>query len=617
MNRVVKKLGVIVGVDGDISQVGMYHLSNDAEYLWYGDVLQGAKIGAYLTILQNNVKIIASVVTEKVADQQNTIRSTEFDNRFSKNSINRIVHLKTKGVIENGEFQVTSQYVPMIGNEVCITSKKDLELIYGINDAEPTISIGKSILEGQVVPLSINKIFASHVGVFGNTGSGKSNTLHKLYLELFRSEYKEKILEYSKFYVIDFNGEYNKNDSFGVINQKRVFEINTKNLTSTKLPITSDYLFDPDILSILFGATTATQVPFLRKSLKIWNERQFNGESIAHFVVGTLKRILTTGNSASLDSKDNWISIAEKYIDNDLFDVLKSNLHYNYNTEAYYTVVNGTNNYIINPNTPIADFELKYLKIDEIERDLKLKFDSLSEFDKLKFHLDFQKVHQSAWKSTNLEHINPLFHRIDTALNSLKKVVEVKERIEGDFSSLNIINLVHANQEITRLIPMLISKMVYDQQKTKIAGNDVTCTSHLIIDEAHNILNAQNHSVGDTWQDYRLNIFEEIIKEGRKFGFYLTLSSQRPADISPTILSQVHNYFIHRLVNDNDLRMLVNTMPTLDKTSFNKIPSLGKGEVIITGNAIQVPVFVKVDKEEVIRPNSDDVVLTRLWSKSE
>ena len=614
MNRVVKKLGVIVGVDGDISQVGMYHLSNDAEYLWYGDVLQGAKIGAYLTILQNNVKIIASVVTEKVADQQNTIRSTEFDNRFSKNSINRIVHLKTKGVIENGEFQVTSQYVPMIGNEVCITSKKDLELIYGINDAEPTISIGKSILEGQVVPLSINKIFASHIGVFGNTGSGKSNTLHKLFLELFRSEYQEKILEHSKFYVIDFNGEYTKNDSFGVINQKRVFEINTKNLTSTKLPITSDYLFDPDILSILFGATTATQVPFLRKSLKIWNERQFNGESIAHFVVGTLKRILTTGNSASLDSKDNWISIAEKYIDNDLFDVLKSNLHYNYNTEAYYTVVNGTNNYIINPNTPIADFELKYLKIDEIERDLKLKFDSLSEFDKLKFHLDFQKVHQSAWKSTNLEHINPLFHRIDTALNSLKKVVEVKERIEGDFSSLNIINLVHANQEITRLIPMLISKMVYDQQKTKIAGNDVTCTSHLIIDEAHNILNAQNHSVGDTWQDYRLNIFEEIIKEGRKFGFYLTLSSQRPADISPTILSQVHNYFIHRLVNDNDLRMLVNTMPTLDKTSFNKIPSLGKGEVIITGNAIQVPVFVKVDKEEVIRPNSDDVILTELWS---
>ena len=614
MNRVVKKLGVIVGVDGDISQVGMYQLSNDAEYLWYGDILQGAKIGAFLTILQNNVKIIASVVTEKVVDQQNTIRSTEFDNRFSKNSINRIIHLKTKGVIENGVFQVTSQYVPMIGNEVCITSKKDLELIYGINKSEPTISIGKSILEAQVVPLSINKIFASHIGVFGNTGSGKSNTLHKLFLELFRSDYREKILEMSKFYVIDFNGEYTKDDSFGVTDNKKVFDIDTRNQTIKKIPITSDYLFDPDILSILFGATIATQVPFLRKALKIWEENKFDGTSIARFVVGTLKKILTTGNSASLDSKDNWTSIAEKYINSDLFTVLKSNLYYNSARESYFTKRNGEACYIINANTPIENYEIHYLRINEIEEALCNKFDALPEIDKLKFHLEFQKVHQSAWKSTNIEHINPLFYRIENALNSLKKVVEVKDSIEGDFSSLNIINLVHANQEITRLIPMLISKMVYDKQKENINRDNVTCTSHLIIDEAHNILNAQNHSVGDTWQDYRLNIFEEIIKEGRKFGFYLTLSSQRPADISPTILSQVHNYFIHRLVNDNDLRMLVNTMPTLDKTSFNKIPSLGKGEIIITGNAIQVPVFVKVDKEEVIRPNSDDVILTDLWS---
>ena len=617
MNRDVKKLGVIVGVDGDISQVGMYQLSNDAEYLWYGDILQGAKIGAFLTILQNNVKIIASVVTEKVADQQNTIRSTEFDNRFSKNSINRIVHLKTKGVIENGEFKVTSQFVPMIGNEVCITSKQDLELIYGINESEPTISIGKSILEGQVVPLSINKIFASHIGVFGNTGSGKSNTLHKLFLELFRSDYREKILELSKFYVIDFNGEYTKDDSFDVTENKKVFDIDTRNQTNNKIPITSDYLFDPDILSILFGATIATQVPFLRKALKIWEENKFDGTSIARFVVGTLKKILTTGNSASLDSKDNWTSIAEKYINSDLFTVLKSNLYYNSARESYFTKRNGEACYIINANTPIENYEIHYLRINEIEEALCNKFDALPEIDKLKFHLEFQKVHQSAWKSTNIEHINPLFYRIENALNSLKKVVEVKDSIEGDFSSLNIINLVHANQEITRLIPMLISKMVYDKQNENINRDNVTCTSHLIIDEAHNILNAQNHSVGDTWQDYRLNIFEEIIKEGRKFGFYLTISSQRPADISPTILSQVHNYFIHRLVNDNDLRMLVNTMPTLDKASFNKIPSLGKGEVIITGNAIQVPVFVKVDKEEVIRPNSDDVVLTRLWSKSE
>ncbi|MCB5100672.1 ATP-binding protein [Streptococcus mutans] len=613
----VKKLGVIVGVDGDISQVGMYQMSNDSEFLWYGDVLNGSKIGAFLTIVQNDIRLIATVVTEKIIDQQNTIRSTEFDNRYSNNSINRIVHIKTKGVIENKKFQITSQFVPMIGNEVTLTTLEDLKAIYGVGANNDVISIGKSILEGQTVPLSINKIFTSHIGVFGNTGSGKSNTLHKLYLELFRSKYRNEILKKSQFFVIDFNGEYTSDNSFEVnpAEGKKVFNINTRTENSDKIPVTTDYLFDPDILSILFGATSATQVPFLRKALQTWNSKKFTGESISKFVVGTLKKILTSGDAASSDAKDNWINVAKQYLEKSEQDVLKILLSLEYNeTYKSYKIPKGS--LYINNKSEMTEEAINQLSIETIQEKLSNSFNQLDDIYKLKFHLDFQKVHQSAWKSTNIEHINPLFHRIDTALDSLKKVVEITDSINQSFSSVNIINLIQANQEITRLIPMLLSKMIYDQQKLLVAGTDVLFTKHLIIDEAHNILNVQNHSLGDSWQDYRLSVFEEIIKEGRKFGFYLTLASQRPADISPTILSQVHNYFIHRLVNDNDLRMLSNTMPTLDKSSFQKIPSLGQGEVIITGNAIQVPVFVKVDKEQKKnRPSSDDVILTDLWKK--
>lgn len=614
----VKKLGVIVSVDGDISQVGMYDMSNDSEIIWNGDVLNGPKIGAFLTIVQNDIKLIATVVTEKIIDQQNTIKSTEFDNRFSKNSINRIVQLKTKGVILNNKFSVTSQYVPMVGNEVSITTIDDLQIIYGIGTATDTISIGKSLLEGQRVPLSINNIFASHIGVFGNTGSGKSNTLHKLYLELFRSDFKGEILKKSQFFVIDFNGEYTSNTSFEIDTgkYKKVFTLNTRKGYSEKIPITKDYLFDPDILSILFGATSATQVPFLRKALQIWNDKKFTGESISKFVVGTLKKILTTGDDASSDAKDNWLGVAKKYLTIANKNSLLQNLYsLEFHSNQKYYFLRGRNGIVGKDKSDIDQNILARLNIDSIEEELAVIFNNLSKIDQLKFHLDFQKVHQSAWKSTNIEHINPLFHRIDTAIESLKKVVEITNDINQSFSSINIINLVHANQEITRLIPMLLSKMIYDEQKKIIAGNSVTQTKHLIIDEAHNILNAQHQNIGDSWQDYRLSVFEEIIKEGRKFGFYLTLASQRPADISPTILSQTHNYFIHRLVNDNDLRMLVNTMPTLDKSSFQKIPTLGKGEVIVTGNAIPVPVFLKVDKEKIARPSSDDVILTDLWEK--
>ncbi|EAF6699838.1 ATP-binding protein [Listeria monocytogenes] len=610
-----KKLGVIVGVDADISQVGMYSMSNDSNFIWYGEILTGPKIGAFLTINQNDIKIIATVASEKIIDQQNTVKSIEFDNRYHKDSINRIITLKTKGVIEDNKFQVTSKYVPMVGNEITITSKEELDIIFELDVDEESIYIGKSLLEDRRINLSINKFFASHIGVFGNTGSGKSNTLHRVYLQLFRSNYFSMIANGgSQFFVIDFNGEYTSTNSFGVQgDDKEILEIKTGRSQGNKLPIKKEYLFNADILAILFDARVATQVPFLRKAIQSWNKNIFDGNGIARYVVGTIKRILATGESASSDAKDNWISVAKQYVGNEsLFENLSS-LNYNSKNGAY-TYLNGERQFI-NDKEQIKQSAIDYLQLDEISNELAVYFNSADEISKLKMHLEFQKVHQSSWKSTNIEHLNPLFNRIDTAFTSLSKVIEIVPDISDKFKTMNVISLVHANQEITRLIPMLLSKMIYDEQKDKVAGNIVICTKHLIIDEAHNILNAEYRSHGDDWQDYRMSVFEEIVKEGRKFGFYLTLSSQRPADISPTILSQIHNYFIHRLVNEKDLRMLENTMPTLDKSSYQMIPSLGQGEAIITGNAMQIPVFVKVKREKHNRPNSDDVILTEVWNE--
>ncbi|MBC1446748.1 ATP-binding protein [Listeria welshimeri] len=610
-----KKLGVIVGVDADISQVGMYSMSNDSNFIWYGEILSGPKIGAFLTINQNDVKIIATVASEKIIDQQNTVKSVEFDNRYHKDSINRIITLKTKGVIEDNKFQVTSKYVPMVGNEITITSKEELDIIFELDVDEESIYIGKSLLEDRRINLSINKFFASHIGVFGNTGSGKSNTLHRLYLQLFRSNYFSMIANGgSQFFVIDFNGEYTSTNSFGVQgDHKEILEIKTGRSQGNKLPIKKEYLFNADILAILFDARVATQVPFLRKAIQSWNEKNFDGNGIAQYVVGTIKAILSTGESASSEAKDNWISVAKKYVEKESLFGNLSSLNYNSQNKSY-NYLNGDKQYI-NDKEPIKQNAIDFLKLEAISNELAVYFNSADEISKLKMHLEFQKVHQSSWKSTNIEHLNPLFNRIDSAFTSLSKVIEIVPDISDSFKTMNVISLVHANQEITRLIPMLLSKMIYDEQKDKVAGNIVTCTKHLIIDEAHNILNAEYRNHGDDWQDYRMSVFEEIVKEGRKFGFYLTLSSQRPADISPTILSQIHNYLIHRLVNEKDLRMLENTMPTLDKSSYQMIPSLGQGEAIITGNAIQIPVFVKVIKEKYNRPNSDDVPLTEIWNK--
>lgn len=180
--------------------------------------------------------------------------------------------------------------------------------------------------------------------------------------------------------------------------------------------------------------------------------------------------------------------------------------------------------------------------------------------------------------------------------------------------TVTIISFRKCNQSIKKVLPLLIAKHYYHPHRDNV-DNPPKNTVHLIIDEAHNILSHQSTRESESWKDYRLEQFEEIIKEGRKFGFFLTLSSQRPADISPTIISQVHNFFIHRLVNERDLQLIDNSISTLDSISRNMIPNLSRGCCIVTGTSFDLPMVLQVDLlEREKQPDSEDVNLMKLWS---
>lgn len=154
-----------------------------------------------------------------------------------------------------------------------------------------------------------------------------------------------------------------------------------------------------------------------------------------------------------------------------------------------------------------------------------------------------------------------------------------------------------------------------EKHKNLVSDTNIDKTLHFIIDEAHNILSSQSSREEESWKDYRLDLFEEIIKEGRKFGVFMTISSQRPADISTTIMSQFHNFLIHRLVNDKDLAIIDNAITSLDNVSKQNIPSLPTGACIITGTSFNMPLTIQVDRieDKELRPNSDDVDLEALW----
>lgn len=106
-----------------------------------------------------------------------------------------------------------------------------------------------------------------------------------------------------------------------------------------------------------------------------------------------------------------------------------------------------------------------------------------------------------------------------------------------------MVSLKNVNKDIQMLLPMLIAKISYDIHRDQFDHDKIF---NLIVDEGHNILSENSTVESEKWKDYRLDVFEEIVKEGRKFGYYLTIVSQRPSDISATIVSQIHNYLIKR-----------------------------------------------------------------------
>ena len=146
------------------------------------------------------------------------------------------------------------------------------------------------------------------------------------------------------------------------------------------------------------------------------------------------------------------------------------------------------------------------------------------------------------------------------------------------------------------------AKRLYDDHTTHGADKSLT----IIVDEAHNILSTESFREAESWKDYRLETFEEIIKEGRKFGVFVTIASQRPSDISPTITSQAHNYFIHRLINDGDLKSISSAVSYIDRVMQDSIPTLPTGTCIFSGVATQMPLKINVrELEEHRQPRSE------------
>lgn len=563
-------------------------------YIHDGSLYRGISINEFIIIKKGYHNIVGKIEGEEILESKSYSEIKPNMARYD-----RYIDIKIIGYVDGEHFFPGIKFLPMIQDELFLISDKTIYSIYTFNSKKNVrqILIGKSLLEDIPIYVPINGLFNTHIGIFGNTGSGKSNSLAKIYTELFK-KIENKISAVSSFVFIDFNGEYRPlHNQFSKIST--YIDLNTHERDgSDKLKLTQSEFWDPELLSVLFSATDKTQKPFL--NILIRNKERY-GDDIDDYFHETLKVMF--GQNQHRET----ISVLRSIIH--IICPKKETEIYGELSQFSWFSKGENNKYFINGiffNSPN-----EYLSRTPELKKIDLTGINLSVFEILIVRATLQLIQSVSRNYVQYEHISPLINKMIASAKTLEKVIEIVSGVNLKQKALTFISLKNCNQDTKKMIPMMIAKCSFSEHKKNYSGGH---SFHLIIDEAHNILSDVSNRESETWKDYRLELFEEIIKEGRKFGFFVTIASQRPADISTTIISQLHNYFLHRLVNENDLYLLKNTISSLDSSSRSLIPNLPAGACIISGTAFHTPLVIQVERlKESDAPQSDTINLEELW----
>lgn len=606
----ILRIGEVWSVDGRSVRIKVDENKNVSHLLYCGTVIKNVSVGGFVKISKGYVRIIAKVEGERIALDK------DIDEVYhsGQDVLRRHLDVKLLGYIDCNKYYQGIKELPLVGNECSLIVKTEFELIHSfVSDKSKAICIGSLLLDDeQKINFDINELFGSHIGIFGNTGSGKSYTLAKIYHQLF-----EKVQNYhsfsknAKFLLFDFNGEYSGKNT--ITKEKTIFKLSTSVAVenTNRIPISQSEIAKPELLSILANATEKTQQPFIKRTLQLREYIQKADNALDAFR-GLLKKAIRDTLKIEDGVKGNiLLSYLCQMLENNKEEHLDlhEGIGFHSGQHCFLVEVAGQKVYMhdagsenILPNLPL------YKSAD----DYNFSDNFIAEF------IDYMYLQLILDVNSNRainEHIAPAINKLRGTQKSFDKIFNITNDENDnlfDKSSFVVIDMNSCNTEMKKLVPLIISLEVYRKQKEKKAGAKESL--NIIIDEAHNILSYESTRESETWKDYRLEVFEEIIKEGRKFAVFMTLASQRPSDISHTIISQLHNYFIHRLVNQRDIDMIANHVSYLDKLSVEQLPVLPQGGCVVAGVMTQLPVIIQVaplNKE--VAPNSSTIKLVESW----
>lgn len=610
MNKI--DVGKVIEITNSDIVVEVFQKYESSHLIINAEPVRLTGVGSFLKINE----LVYQINLEKITDSN--------ESSHNKVTATRILKCSLIGFFKNRLFfEGTNGNTPDLFQTVYKTTASEEYIIYSNTKEKNALKLGSYVLNSEVdFIFDINKFFTSHILIVGNTGSGKSNTLATLYEKLF-DKYPDAILKSdSKFLIIDSNGEYG--EAFtkipALVNRKQL-NLRGKN-NSLKIPIKS---LNEDDWKILLEATDKTQYPIIKRVVTQVRENIFNNNKDLNRVTRLVESFLKACLRAILESNDtpnNKISSISR-----VGELLQDYQKFTSDSLINLPMIPIIERITVNNNRikwiESGQFDDNTRDIIKTILDTTLIEGQINRYGVYEFEvlITLENYYRINKYNVNESNTSPMLSRFISSKSAYIKLFEEYminksyayedlEYLVFNKKPIAICDFSNAGKSISKSIVSLLASKIFENAIDK-RGDNIDFSYHIIIDEAHNYLSRANNS-SDTLSESCIETFEKIIKEGRKFNTFVTMATQRPSEITPTLLSQAHNYVIHKLVNPNDINIIKSTVPFLDEMSARMISILSPGQAIFSGTAFSKPNIVKVEMPRN-KVKSDTINLTKLW----
>lgn len=614
-----------------------------------GVIYYFGNIGSYLKTTNSiGEQLICEVISIFDSDMKGDTAAYDVDS-------SRELLLKPIGTITRDErFNLGVGIFPAIYSEVDIVTFEDMKLILQTNQDKDLCSkvhqsfhLGESKnLINYPIDISINSFFNIHSAVLGNSGSGKSNTIAHIIQDIHKKRDNSAIG--SRILIFDVNGEYRnafadheKCPNLSVRFLKPNIEAAEDGYEPFYLP---HFLMNIDEWSAFLMATDATQRPFwdkvLQESYKFYmistrdgDERQKLINYLRFKICNLLHTLHAQGDSETV------IITAAKSVIYGIVELIKLDVGLKSACQTA-GIIDDLNNLFASCTISYGENKNKLKNALKVVRD---KIDDASVREVMDYraygeeYFDYRFLKQAAnmalleedarGNGRVREYTSTMMTRLEFFLDNPDcrfmrsrpaSTTDIESYLDWLWNSkcavpsqtnMVIIDTSELSRDALETLTSVTSRLNFSHRKKLKGSQRRKKPIHLVLDEAHRYIKR------DTKYLLRENIFEQIAREGRKYALYLLISSQRPSELSGTVLSQCANFIVHRIQNEVDMKYVYAILPYFSDDFANKIKQSVPGEALVFGNCVSMPLHVRIQQASP-EPNSENCKVHEEWFKA-